>query len=77
MTRFQKSNKGSTMMTNALHHRIYLWGYAGNALPKWVRRALAGNGLHRAWFLGYSGFFEQDGIRYGLARPYEMKFAPK
>ncbi|ABI93379.1 hypothetical protein RD1_A0080 (plasmid) [Roseobacter denitrificans OCh 114] len=31
---------------------------------------MGGTELHRARFLGFHGFFEQDGIRYGLAHPY-------
>lgn len=57
-------------MINALLLNIYLWGYAGNAAPRWARRAFAGTHPHRAWFLGYHGFFEQDGVRYGMANPY-------
>lgn len=58
------------MMSDAILHRVYLWGYSGHAVPRWVRRTVAKSGLHRAWFLGFHGFFEQDGIQYGLARPY-------
>lgn len=58
------------MMTNAVRHRVYLWGYTGHTLPRWARRVVAGTDLHRAWFLGFHGFFEQDGTSYGLARPY-------
>jgi hypothetical protein len=54
----------------ALYHRVYLWGYSGHQPPRWLRRALAGSQWHRAWFLGFSGFFEQDGTSFGLARPY-------
>ncbi len=57
-------------MTQHALHRVYLWGYAGHVAPRWMRRILAGTGLHRAWFLGFHGFFVQDGVSYGLARPY-------
>ena len=55
---------------DALYHRVYLWGYSGHQQPHWLRRALAGSQWHRAWFLGFNGFFEQDGASFGLARPY-------
>lgn len=61
---------GDRYVTNAVLHHVYLWGYSGRALPRWARQAIAGTELHRAWFLGFNGFFEQDGTRYGLARPY-------
>ncbi len=58
------------MIRNRLLHRVYLWGYAGHALPRWTRQAIAGSELHRAWFLGFNGFFDQDGVSYGLDHPY-------
>ena len=58
------------MMSNAVLHRVYLWGYTGHTLPRWARRVVAGSDFHRAWFLAFYGFFEQDSTSYGLARPY-------
>jgi len=60
-------------VTNAILHHVYLWGYSGHVLPRWARQAMAGTELHRAWFLGFNGFFEQDGTHYGLARPYGFR----
>ncbi|GGX72445.1 hypothetical protein GCM10007385_46530 [Tateyamaria omphalii] len=57
-------------MRDFLSHQVYLWGYCGHAAPRWARRAFAKTEAHRAWFLGFHGFFEQDGASYGLARPY-------
>ena len=58
------------MIRNRILNRVYLWGYSGHALPRWVRLVVVGSDLHRAWFLGFHGCFEQDGTSYGLARPY-------
>lgn len=52
---------------------IYLAGHGGWKMPRKLRRCIAKSEMHRAWFLGYSGFFEQDGIRYGFARPYHER----
>jgi len=57
-------------MRRAVLHRIYLAGYSGQIIPRWLRKALAKSQLHRAWFLGFKGCFEENGIRYGLANPY-------
>lgn len=57
-------------MIEALYHRVYLWGYSGHQPPRSLRRALAGSHIHRAWFLGFNGFFAQEGTSYGLAHPY-------
>lgn len=57
-------------MREQLLHRFYLWGYQGHTAPRWARRVMAKTDVHRAWFLGFHGFFEQDGTSYGLARPY-------
>lgn len=52
---------------------IYLAGYGGYTLPRFLRRFFAKSEIHRAWFLGRHGYFEQDGIKYGLSTPYECK----
>ncbi len=38
-------------------HRIYLWGYGGGQMPRWLRQLIAGSETHRAWVLGRDGFF--------------------
>ncbi|MFV1761502.1 hypothetical protein VWY69_00260 [Phaeobacter sp. A90a-4k] len=55
---------------NAICQRIYLAGYGGWIMPRIIRKLVAGTQVHRAWFLGFNGFFKQDGIAYGSARPY-------
>ena len=55
---------------NAVLHRIYLLGYVRGSVPHFVRRWLTGTAIHRAWFLGATGHFEENRTRYGLARPY-------
>ena len=60
-------------MMDVLLHRAYLCGYAGYALPRWARRALARTGLHRAWLLGSHGCFEEAGARYGPTNPYGIR----
>jgi len=57
---------------NAIYHRIYLLGYSGWHMPRLLRRMIAKSHAHRAWFLGRSGYFEEDGIRFGLAKPYHQ-----
>lgn len=54
----------------AFLHRVYLAGYTGQIMPRWMRKAFPGSDLHRAWFLGFKGCFEENGIRYGPANPY-------
>lgn len=58
-------------MKNEIYFRLYLAGYDGWILPRLFRKVMAGSGPHRAWFLGYTGHFVQDGIRYGLFNPYK------
>ena len=53
-----------------LYLRVYLAGYSGRVLPRWLRRLVARSALHRAWLSGFTGYFEQDGVRYGPANPY-------
>ena len=55
---------------NALYHRIYLCGNDGKIMPRWLRKILAGSEFHRAWMLGFKGFFVESGVRYGPANPY-------
>lgn len=57
-------------MKRVLLLRIYLHGYGGGCLPRWLRRRIGGTELHRAWLLGHMGFFEEAGVRYGPAHPY-------
>ncbi|MFU8776236.1 MAG: hypothetical protein ACNA7M_01020 [Roseovarius sp.] len=57
-------------MKQVLLHRVYLAGYSGYIMPRWLRVLLAGSELHRAWFLGSQGFFEEQGRRFGPANPY-------
>jgi len=52
-----------------IYHRIYLAGYSGWHIPRFARRMIAGSEFHRAWFLGFTGHFIEDDIRYGLANP--------
>ena len=49
--------------------RIYLAGYAGYRPPRLVRRLLAGSPCHRAWLLGFKGFFIEAGVAHGPANP--------
>ena len=56
-------------MKNAVLHWTFLKGYSGFALPVWVRKLIAGSEVHRAWFLGFTGHFSENDIRYGLANP--------
>ena len=51
-------------------HRLFMAGYAGRTMPRWIRHIIAGSTLHRAWFLGQTRHFEEMGTRYGLANPY-------
>ncbi len=53
-------------------HRIYLWGYGGGQMPRWLRQLIAGSEIHRAWVLGRDGFFEESGIQYGPANAYGL-----
>ncbi|OWJ69589.1 hypothetical protein CDV52_15885 [Haematobacter missouriensis] len=53
-----------------IYHRIYLAGYGGWQMPRRLRKLIAGTQAHRAWLLGVTGCFEQDGVRYGPAFPY-------
>ena len=60
----------SKPLSNAFLHQVYLLGYGGWKCPRSIRRMVARTGIHRAWFLGWTGHFSQDGIRFGLAHPY-------
>ncbi len=60
---------------NRIYHRIYLAGYSGWHMPRRVRRMIAGTEFHRAWFLGSAGYFTQNGVAYGLAKPYRCDSA--
>lgn len=57
-------------MIAALEHRLYLAGYRGWTMPRALRRLIARTGPHRAWFSGWRGCFEEDGILYGPSNPY-------
>lgn len=52
-----------------IYLRIYLAGYKGKKMPRTLRKIIAGSELHRAWLMGYLGFFEEDGVKYGPANP--------
>ena len=60
----------SNPLSNAFLHWVYLLGYGGWYCPRSIRRIVARTEIHRAWFLGSTGHFSQDGIRFGLAQPY-------
>lgn len=60
----------SRPLTNAFLHRVYLLGYGGWHCPRSIRRMVAGTEMHRAWFLGSTGHFSLNGVRFGLACPY-------
>ena len=61
-------------ITNSLYHRIYLLGWRGWIMPRYLRKLIAHSEIHRSWFLGYNAYFEEDGVAYGLARPYAKVF---
>ena len=53
-----------------IHHRAHLAGYGGWTMPRFLRKAILGSQIHRAWFLGHGfGHFCQDGTAFGLATP--------
>lgn len=54
-------------------HRIYLLGYQQRIPPRWLRCFFAKTEFHRAWLIGSKGFFSEDGIKYGPARPYHHR----
>lgn len=60
-------------MTNHFLQRIYLWGYGGGQMPRWLRHLIAGSEIHRAWVLERDGFFVENGIQYGPANAYGLK----
>lgn len=49
--------------------------YDGKVMPRSLRKLLARSEIHNAWLLGYMGFFEQDGIRFGPANLYPGNLA--
>ena len=53
-------------------HQAYMLGYAGQGVPRQLRRLLAGSLIHRAWLLGRGGYFEENGVSYGTGRPYGL-----
>ncbi len=57
-------------ITKSIYLRVYVEGWGGWIMPRSIRKLIAGSQIHRAWFLGYNGYFEEDGVAYGLARPY-------
>lgn len=57
-------------MKRAFLLRVYIAGHRRHIMPRWLRKLLAGSELHRAWFLGFTGYFEENGTAYGLANPY-------
>lgn len=65
--------KGQGAMPRAtfwILHQAYMLGYAGQDVPRVIRRMIGGSLIHRAWILGRGGYFEENGVSYGLARPY-------
>jgi hypothetical protein len=54
----------------AIYHRVYLAGYSGWHMPRFMRRQIAGTELHRAWLLGSLAYFEEGGTAFGPANPY-------
>ncbi|UZX45482.1 hypothetical protein A6U84_25775 (plasmid) [Agrobacterium sp. 13-2099-1-2] len=58
-----------------IYLRVYLIGYDGKVMPRLLRKLLGRSEIHNAWLLGYMGFFEQDGIRFGPANPYPGNLA--
>jgi len=55
---------------NGIYHRVYLAAISGWIMPARLRKLVARSELHRAWLLGYMGFFHEAGIAYGPASPY-------
>jgi hypothetical protein len=52
-------------MKRRLLHEVYLLGYSGWRMPRWLRRIAAGTQWHRAWLCGFLGCFTQDDGRHG------------
>ena len=50
--------------------QLYPAGYRGWIMPRRVRRWIAGTDFHRAWLLGYLGFFSEGTTRFGPANPF-------
>lgn len=57
-------------MKRRILHETYMFGYSGRSLPRWARRIIARSAFHRAWLLGFTGCFTQDGVAFGPANPY-------
>lgn len=66
-----------TRLRSRLLHQMYLAGYSGHELPRWLPLLLAGSCWHRAWLLGRLGFFVENGTGYGPANTYPGCFSPK
>lgn len=47
-------------------HEVYLNGYRGAVLPRWLRRAAAGTGFHRAWLSGHMGIYSEGDRHRGV-----------
>ncbi len=58
-----------------LHSHAYLAGYSGWSMPRLLRKLIAGSEIHRAWLLGWLGYFSQDGTAFGPALPYGSRAA--
>jgi hypothetical protein len=65
--------KASRNQKSRFLHRVYLWGYGGGRMPRMLRRMIAGSLIHRAWLLGWDGFFVEGDIQYGPANAYGLK----
>lgn len=57
-------------MSNAFLQRVYLAGYKGHVMPRWLRRIVARSTLHHAWLSGFTGCFSEGGVSYGPPNPY-------
>lgn len=48
-----------------LYLKMYLCGYGGKLLPRWIRKLIAKTKLHRAWLAGFMGIFSENGVKHG------------
>ena len=69
--------KQKAMIQNFVLHKIYLLGLQKWFLLRSIRKLIAKSEMHRAWFLGFHGCFEQNGINYGLSNPYGADLTQK
>lgn len=57
-------------MLPRIYFRIYMAGYGGWVIPRFIRRMFARSEAHRAWLSGFTGCFNQADVRFGPANPY-------